>query len=295
MLKHCGSLTVVVIILGISGCKPASSHTRRSSNSIPTSVTPATGKQTYLAEGSSSPPIAGFNICTAPQYGATIYAPPGFEWESPANFYGAMNNADPSIGGGQKAFANNPIELFDATVSNLKPDLYPARIVVQDMPHMSIEQAETSYVSGGDNSWISKGDLSSPVGRIPVYERTISEDGLKGAKVSVIQRRYLMCWKSHSFAVFTYCPVNLMRIGYNLEQSVLTLRVKKFETSEAQIFPPSSQKNERFGTEGEFRQEESQQMRDQQMKDQVSQIERENEERRRLNEGSNQSSEQTPQ
>jgi len=60
------------------------------------------------------------------------------------------------------------------------------------------------------------------------------------------------------------------------------------------VIPPTSEKNARFGTQGEFRQEAALAQRDQALLDQVNELNRQNAERRRLKEEQDKQNAQQP-
>jgi hypothetical protein len=227
-------------LIGLSACN-------KLDGAAATSTTP--GLANYLSYEAAKP-LDRFNPCGNPDKELAMYAPPNFEYETPVNFIGAMNMVDPSVSGGTKANPSEPMELFDANPQNTGPELYPARIVVQSMPKMNVEEAEKDYENSGEKDWDYKGRLKTPVGPVPLYEREIELRGFKGEKTRVTQKRYLMCWENKCFAVFTYCPINASRLAYVLEQSAISVRHYVFEKGAQMILPPTSTKKENFGIKG---------------------------------------------
>jgi hypothetical protein len=228
----------VIPLLLLWGCQP------KQAAPVAPAATPV--PKSYLVDEPAHPP-EGYNPVGNPEEGIAMYCPPGYEWESPLNFFGAMNMVDPTITQGTKNNPTEPIELFDANTNDITPDLYPARIIVQRMPKMDIDEAEADFANRGKD-WDYKGRLNTRIGKIPLYEREIDLRGLKGDKLRVLQKRYLMCFEKRGFVVLTYCPLDLTRLAYDLEQAAISVRPYDFATGAEMILPPVATKRESFNS-----------------------------------------------
>jgi hypothetical protein len=160
----------------------------------------------------------------------------------------------------------------------------PARIEVERLPPGPIEESEKQALQN-PKDWVSKGRLDTPLGPVPAYERTIQMTDALGVVATVLQRRYFMCWKGVGFEVFTYCPSALEGdLSSQLQMAAMTVRPIPVDRNADMVIPPTSQKNARFGTDADWQREEERRARDQATLDLANEINRENAERRRMQE-----------
>lgn len=276
ILAYCACVLTLGIVGGCGKDVPANVP------SVPANA--HAGPETYLKTGVASVNPGDFSEVTNPAAGVTMLVPSGFEWESPETYFAALNTANPQVLGGGAVREQSPIIVFDAQVDRLRICLKPARIEVERIPPFSVEDAERQTLHG-DKDWVPKGRLDTPLGPVPTYERSLQLKDALGVPVTVVQRRYFMCWEGAGFVVFTYCPTAMEGdLTGPLQMAALTVRPIPVDRSAAMVFPPASQKNARFGTNADWWREEERRARDQATLDTVNEINRENAQRRRLQE-----------
>lgn len=289
---------MVGAIFCLSSCGKPPESSMKPGSKTPGPDDPSYKQGTFLAEPiSEAPTPVGFNRVVNSMDKAGMFAPPNFEWASPNAYLGALNLVDPTIGGAQMAIPSETMNLFCARVDLIKPYFYPAKIIVQPAPNWSIEGSQKALAAlDKTKDWVFKGLIKSPMGDIPNWERTADRVGFKGAKLTIQQKRYLFCWKGATFIAFTDCPTDQVPgLSLALEQSILTFRYLPQQLGGgSMILPPESKKNERFATQGEIFQEESNRQRTQDMFDEVNAINRMNRERQELQNGNIQNQQPPP-